>query len=343
MNLSPPTLTTIIPTYRRPQLLKRAIACALAQTYPHIEVHVYDNASQDETEDVVRAFIIKDSRVHYHCHAENIGMMANYETALKAVKTPYFSFLSDDDLIFPWYYETVMRGFEEDPEVALSAGSTLIMNEEGRVIRVPLDLWKKEGKISPPDSLLEMISKYPVPTCVVFKKEKLEQIAIDRQNSLTWDCDFQLQVAARFPIFIQKRPCGIFLHHEKSYSNAQNFLKWEASLKHLTERIRALDILSDPVKEKAIELIQSDLKAVNRAFILRSLFGKNLEEAYDCAQIYRKRYHVEFESSILLTLSRLCRICPPFVYFLRMLRGIKHWRNRQFEPYQHYAKWLQEN
>ncbi len=48
-----PQITTVIPTYRRPKLLRRAIESVLAQTYPHLKVTVFDNASGDETPEVV--------------------------------------------------------------------------------------------------------------------------------------------------------------------------------------------------------------------------------------------------------------------------------------------------
>jgi glycosyltransferase involved in cell wall biosynthesis len=35
---------------------------------------IYDNASGDETAEVVSEFAKKDARVKYHCHPENIGM-----------------------------------------------------------------------------------------------------------------------------------------------------------------------------------------------------------------------------------------------------------------------------
>jgi glycosyltransferase involved in cell wall biosynthesis len=67
-----PLITTIIPTCRRPHLLRRAIKSVLNQTYPHFQVCVYDNASGDETAEVVSEFAKKDPRIKYHCHSENI-------------------------------------------------------------------------------------------------------------------------------------------------------------------------------------------------------------------------------------------------------------------------------
>lgn len=203
-------ITTIIPTYRRPKLLKRAIESALNQTLDRIVVHVYDDASNDETEEVVRECMKKDPRVHYLRHPENIGLLRNYQFGLSQVKTPYFSFLSDDDVMFPWFYEETMKGFEQFPEAALSAGSAIIMSEKGKVIRVPMDLWEREGVFSPPEGLLQMISKYPVPSCALFHRKVIDAVAIDMTNGLTWDCDYFLQIAARYPIYISKRPCGIF-------------------------------------------------------------------------------------------------------------------------------------
>ena len=41
-----PLITTVIPTYRRPHMLQRAIRSVLDQTYPHFKICVYDNASK---------------------------------------------------------------------------------------------------------------------------------------------------------------------------------------------------------------------------------------------------------------------------------------------------------
>jgi len=140
-----PLITTLITTYKRPELLKRAILSALNQTYSHLIVYVFDNASDDETEEMVRNLMLTDSRIRYHRHPINIGMMGNYQFALSQVKTPLFSLLSDDDLLLPWFYETALEGFAKHPDIAFSATSTLVMTSAGQVDYVPMDLWIREG------------------------------------------------------------------------------------------------------------------------------------------------------------------------------------------------------
>jgi len=85
-----PLITCILTTRRRPQLLKRAIESVLNQTYPHLQVCVYDNASGDETAQVVSEIAKTDPRVKYFCHAENIGPFNNISYGVKNVNTPFF-------------------------------------------------------------------------------------------------------------------------------------------------------------------------------------------------------------------------------------------------------------
>lgn len=331
-------ITIIIPTYKRPRLLRRALTSALNQTYSSFQVYVYDNASSDETREVVDEFMQKDPRVKYHCHSENIGMIGNYECAMSEVRTPYFSLLSDDDVIFPWFLEEAMKGFQSYPDIAFSAASTIIMSEKGEVVRVPLDLWSREGYFPSIDGLTEMISKYPIPTCILFRKEVIEEIPIDTDNALTWDCDFLLQITARHPIFISKRPCGIFLHHESSYSNAQDFGKWEYSLNRMKNRLGNLKHFSLETQNSLQQLIEDDLKACNRAFIHHSLFHKKFLDAYDYAKIFLKNYGKSSSSLILLIISRLCTWFPPTIYPLFLIRKIMRFKKTQ--PYSSYKKYI---
>lgn len=317
-----PVITLIIPTYKRPELLRRALKSALNQTFTSFQICIYDNASGDETREVVEEFMNKDPRVKYHCHPENIGMIGNYEFALDKVETPYFSLLSDDDLLFPEFFKEALKGFHQFPDSAFSAVSTLVVSEKGEVIRVPLDLWSREGYFPATEALPEMISKYPIPTCILFRREVIKEVPIDRDNALTWDCDFLLQIAARYPIFISKEPCGIFLHHNNSYSHSQDFEKWEYSIHRMKKRVDCLNQLSPESKNLVSYLFDCDLKAHHRVFILHSLFNKKTDKACEYAMNYIRNYGSNFSSLLLLTICKVCFYFSPAVYFFLLIRKI---------------------
>ncbi len=104
MSSALPPITAIICTYRRPEMLKRAIRSVQSQTFGDFQICIYDNASGDETAAVVAELAQRDSRIKYHCRPENIGPLANYVEAMKDVKTPFFAFVADDDLMLPNFY-----------------------------------------------------------------------------------------------------------------------------------------------------------------------------------------------------------------------------------------------
>ena len=80
-------ITTLIPTHRRPEYLRRTILSALSQTYSNLQVSIFDDASNDNTMEMVSDLCKADSRITYHCHANNIGLLQNYKYAFKSVDT----------------------------------------------------------------------------------------------------------------------------------------------------------------------------------------------------------------------------------------------------------------
>jgi glycosyltransferase involved in cell wall biosynthesis len=95
-----PRFTIAIPTFNRARLLKGCVSSALSQTYPHFEVVVSDNASTDETQDMLRQF--SDRRLRVIRQDTNIGLIPNWNACLKAARGDYILILSDDDRVQPW-------------------------------------------------------------------------------------------------------------------------------------------------------------------------------------------------------------------------------------------------
>ena len=218
------SLSVLVPTYRRPSLLRRAVASALGQTFRDLVVIVFDNASGDETESVVAGFASRDQRVRYVCRDRNIGGPANFARALDDVATPYFAFLSDDDALFPRCYETCFRGFAAAPDALMSAASTLEIDASGSVRFAPLGLWPRDGVYRPPESVLRMLdNRHPTWTSVVFKRDALSLVGgLDLEVGAPSDLDFELRIAARFPVVIDRTPCAVFSAHAASNTALQD-------------------------------------------------------------------------------------------------------------------------
>ncbi len=170
-----PLITCVIATYRRPQLLQRAIYSVLNQTFKKVVVFVTDNASGDETATVVRAIQAKDSRVFYHCHPENLGMHANWTYGLSQVKTTFYSILNDDDVLMPELYEMALAEFDKFPKAMMVASKVPYVSERGNFIKEQLSCWQRYGLFDPPEAAFQVAAyAHPEIIGIVFKKALLE-------------------------------------------------------------------------------------------------------------------------------------------------------------------------
>ncbi|MCC0177747.1 glycosyltransferase family 2 protein [Waterburya agarophytonicola K14] len=94
-----PLVSVIIPTYKRGELVSRAINSVLEQSYQNLEIIVVDDHSQDNTADVVGE--IEDDRLRYYCHSTNQGGSAARNTGIKLARGQYIAFLDSDDVWLP--------------------------------------------------------------------------------------------------------------------------------------------------------------------------------------------------------------------------------------------------
>jgi glycosyltransferase involved in cell wall biosynthesis len=93
-----PLVSVGIPTFNRPEGLRRTLGLICGQTYPNLEILISDNASPGpETEEVVREFAAADERIAYFRQPTNIGAIANFRFVLAKASGDYFMWAADDD------------------------------------------------------------------------------------------------------------------------------------------------------------------------------------------------------------------------------------------------------
>src|SRR3989304_7971813 len=105
-----PMVSVIVPTYNRPDTLKRALESIAAQAYKRIEVIVINDAGEDVS-GIISAFR-GQLPVKYLIHNENKGLAAARNTAIKNASGQYIAYLDDDDILYPDHLETLVTFLE---------------------------------------------------------------------------------------------------------------------------------------------------------------------------------------------------------------------------------------
>ena len=125
-----PTVSILIPTYNRAAFVRAAIQSALAQTYSDIEIVVLDDASPDETPQVVAEF--EDARLRLVRHPRNLGIVENWRAGLENARGEFFCFLHDDDTFEPQFVEKLLAPLQENPQLIVAFCDHWIMDEAGQ-------------------------------------------------------------------------------------------------------------------------------------------------------------------------------------------------------------------
>ena len=281
--------SVLIPTFRRPALLERAVRSALGQSHGDLEVWVYDNASGDETAQVVARLAAADPRVHYHAHATNLGSFANFRQAIEHVRTPYFSVLADDDVVLPDFHRLALDAFGAAPGVAMVALNCLHSELGGAVLRRPSI---RPGTYAPPGGMLEMLRQgHPSWSSVLFRRDVVDLIGgIDPGVDLYLDLDVLLRVAAQASFVVRPEPGAVFFYHDQASgsSASQDPVRWDAFM-HLIAGIEGDRALPPKLRAEAV----ARLRAMLRSMLFKNGVGAarrgNLETAATAARELRAR------------------------------------------------------
>jgi len=126
-------LVTIgIPTFERPEMLRRALDCAVNQTYTNLEILISDNASTNpHVSEVVEEFITKDIRIKYHKQVQNLGVLANIEYLIKWAEGDFFTIFSDDDWRAPEFIELLKAKLDSAPKCLFAFCNYIEVNQSG--------------------------------------------------------------------------------------------------------------------------------------------------------------------------------------------------------------------
>lgn len=111
-------VSIVLPTYNRAHLLRQAVDSIQAQTYQSWELIIVDNASSDDTSQVI-AEIAANLRqpVRSVILQENQGPSRAFNRGIDEARAPYTAFLCDDDLWLPHHLEDCISALENNRDV----------------------------------------------------------------------------------------------------------------------------------------------------------------------------------------------------------------------------------
>jgi glycosyltransferase involved in cell wall biosynthesis len=205
-------VSIVLPTHNGSRYISQSINSCIEQTYPHWELIIVNDASTDETPEIIERFARQDPRIHVVHHEENRRLPAALNTGFAQAKGDYFSWTSDDNLYHPEALEEMVRVLDSSPDVDFVYTDITHIDENGEFIRhVPA---------RPPEML---IVEDAVGACFLYRREVHEALnGYDEDLFLAEDMDFFLR--ATFAFKLQPLPKNLYSYrrHKDSLSSTQS-------------------------------------------------------------------------------------------------------------------------
>ncbi len=224
---SPPQVSVILPTYNRAALLPRAMRSVLAQTYDDLELIVVDDASSDDTAEVIGQF--EDPRIRFLRHESNRGGSAARNTGIEAARGRYIAFQDSDD---EWMLDKLSRQVAAMDEAGESVGvvycSYLRCMEKAAVYVPEPHVRRREGNLLPEILLHNFVG---TPTLLV-RRECLEAAGLFLEGLprfQDWELVIRLARACRFrlleePLVIAHFSAGNTSSNDAAASTAMDMI-----------------------------------------------------------------------------------------------------------------------
>ena len=125
-----PKVSICIPTYNRAGILPYAVNSVLNQTYSNFELLICDDASPDNTAEVVGQW--NDSRIRYIRHPQNIKRSRNMRSGYEAAQGEYFIKFDDDDALTPTFLEKTVAALKANPTVDFVCTDHWVINAKNQ-------------------------------------------------------------------------------------------------------------------------------------------------------------------------------------------------------------------
>lgn len=302
-----PVLSICIPTYNRGEMLKQSIKYMIPVCQANnIQIFVSDNASPDNTEEIMKALSNSYDFIHYHRHSTNIGPDDNFEFVLKIATTKYRWLMSDTcyvddtvDLIQDLEAADWDGYILNDPESPNSRARFL--PEKKTIYKESISVMREVGWH------LTWIS------CMIYNERLVNSLNFERYKDSSFN-----QTALMFET-TANRPCKICFNPKVAVKNLplKKDSGWHYHVFDIMYRKWSLLIMSLPlyypyeVKRKC--LIEASERPVMLA--LRYHTQRRMEGKWTWKDVYRNRFFLRQSEAPYYTLM-LIGFCPKLIFLI---------------------------
>jgi hypothetical protein len=241
--MSTADLSVFLANYTHARYLPRALDAILSQSVRPREVIVLDDASTDDSVQVLSAYARQHDHVRVVRNDRNLGVVATYNRGIELAQGKYLFLAAADDFVVPGFFEKAIAQLEANPQAGVCCGyESFCRGDDGPVVEAPSG-WCAEPTYFAPDAFALKLRTAIAAHAAICRRDAMVEAGGYRPE-LAWYSDWFAYLVIGFrhgichiPATLAVRTLGL----NEQYSAAAG--KGE---KHLTVLGAMLDLLLSP-------------------------------------------------------------------------------------------------
>lgn len=178
-------LSVIIPNYNHSATIGRAIEAIAAQSRQPDELIVLDDASTDDSVDVIQTYAAKYPWIRFERNQQNTGVNAAFRKLRTMASKEYIYLAAADDEVLPLFFESAMRMAATHPDAGILCGMTKTIDENGQEMSsLGIRRWATELFAGPEQIRHEYLESenHALPCSTIFRRAAFEEVGGYREE-----------------------------------------------------------------------------------------------------------------------------------------------------------------
>jgi len=128
-----PLVSIVMPVYNAAEFLRESLDSILSQTYCNWELIAVDDASSDNSYQILMQYADADSRIKLYKNRNNLGVSKSANKAISKAKGEYIARMDSDDIMFPDRLEKQLKYLQKHDDVLVVGMQCKFVNSRGDI------------------------------------------------------------------------------------------------------------------------------------------------------------------------------------------------------------------
>ncbi|MBQ9280197.1 MAG: glycosyltransferase [Clostridia bacterium] len=280
-------ISVIVPVYNGEKYIRKCVESIMNNTYPHLEILLINDGSKDHSlevcESIAKEFSTEEKRVKVFSK-ENGGIASARMYGLERITGKYLCFVDQDDIVYPYTYETLKRNMDDYQSDMCIGSINCIRGKKVQHVSTTV-----ENKVIEREEIEDYIlgfvkyqhhdiSYLPTIWNCMYQKKIIDQYHITFKNFVS--CDDDSIFNFDFLMHAQR----VSFEKEFIYGWVQNIKSYSHNPKYIADFYRQNDshyqYIVSQLKDTQLMKKKIDFQQFERYFHMENLIASTVNEAF---------------------------------------------------------------